>query len=144
MENAPLVALKEKALMSAPAIVKKASSEPSLGTKFVTAGLAACFADLCTFPLDTAKVRLQVCLWRQWWLANSVLLSFSFCLTSLVFTGAVACQEGQVDITEADTTSVLLHLNFSGAPDFCNMFAMWMLSDFIYLLKCKFVEVVDL
>jgi len=32
----------------------------SFGTKFVSAGLAACFADLCTFPLDTAKVRLQV------------------------------------------------------------------------------------
>lgn len=28
--------------------------------KFVGAGTAACIADLITFPLDTAKVRLQV------------------------------------------------------------------------------------
>lgn len=32
----------------------------SFGTKFFSAGLAACFADLVTFPLDTAKVRLQI------------------------------------------------------------------------------------
>lgn len=34
--------------------------QPTLGVKFVSAGLAACFADMVTFPLDTAKVRLQV------------------------------------------------------------------------------------
>jgi len=33
---------------------------PSFGIKMVSAGLAACFADLVTFPLDTAKVRLQI------------------------------------------------------------------------------------
>ena len=33
---------------------------PSAAVKFVGAGTAACFADLLTFPLDTAKVRLQV------------------------------------------------------------------------------------
>lgn len=33
---------------------------PSLGVKFVSAGLAASIADLITFPLDTAKVRLQI------------------------------------------------------------------------------------
>uniref|UniRef100_UPI00358E4F73 putative mitochondrial transporter UCP3 n=1 Tax=Myxine glutinosa TaxID=7769 RepID=UPI00358E4F73 len=33
---------------------------PSLGIKIASAGMAACFADLITFPLDTAKVRLQV------------------------------------------------------------------------------------
>ena len=34
--------------------------EPSLPVKLLTAGSAACVADLITFPLDTAKVRLQV------------------------------------------------------------------------------------
>lgn len=33
---------------------------PTAAVKFVSAGLAGCIADLCTFPLDTAKVRLQV------------------------------------------------------------------------------------
>lgn len=36
------------------------SGDVSLGVKFVSAGLAACMADMVTFPLDTAKVRLQV------------------------------------------------------------------------------------
>lgn len=33
---------------------------PSATVKFFGAGTAACIADLVTFPLDTAKVRLQV------------------------------------------------------------------------------------
>ena len=33
---------------------------PRLGRQLVSAGAAACLADLVTFPLDTAKVRLQV------------------------------------------------------------------------------------
>lgn len=33
---------------------------PTAAVKFISAGTAACIADLCTFPLDTAKVRLQV------------------------------------------------------------------------------------
>lgn len=32
----------------------------SLVEKLLTAGTAACIADFATFPLDTAKVRLQV------------------------------------------------------------------------------------
>lgn len=35
-------------------------SNNSLCSKFLSAGAAACFADAATFPLDTAKVRLQV------------------------------------------------------------------------------------
>lgn len=38
----------------------KGADDPSMGVKFVSAGLAACTADLITFPLDTAKVRLQI------------------------------------------------------------------------------------
>jgi len=34
--------------------------EPPLPVKLLTAGTAACIADLITFPLDTAKVRLQI------------------------------------------------------------------------------------
>jgi len=37
-----------------------ASEDYSLGLKLLTAGTAACIADLATFPLDTAKVRMQV------------------------------------------------------------------------------------
>jgi hypothetical protein len=59
MENAPLLTMKEKTFTPAPVIVKK-TTEASLGVKFVTAGMAACVADLITFPLDTAKVRLQI------------------------------------------------------------------------------------
>lgn len=33
---------------------------PTAAVKFVGAGTAACIADLITFPLDTAKVRLQI------------------------------------------------------------------------------------
>lgn len=33
---------------------------PSAAVKVFGAGTAACIADLITFPLDTAKVRLQV------------------------------------------------------------------------------------
>ena len=33
---------------------------PSVKVKVVSAGLAACVAELFTIPLDTAKVRLQV------------------------------------------------------------------------------------
>ena len=33
---------------------------PTIISKFLTAGTAACIADALTFPLDTAKVRLQV------------------------------------------------------------------------------------
>lgn len=31
-----------------------------IAVKMLTAGTSACFADFMTFPLDTAKVRLQV------------------------------------------------------------------------------------
>jgi len=41
--------------MSAPG-----SRQPSLAIKFTSAGLAACSAEVATFPFDTAKVRLQV------------------------------------------------------------------------------------
>lgn len=34
--------------------------EPSLSVKLASAGAAACVADMITFPLDTAKVRLQI------------------------------------------------------------------------------------
>ena len=44
---------------SAPSVTVR---EPSLPVKLLTAGSAACVADLFTFPLDTAKVRLQVCI----------------------------------------------------------------------------------
>uniref|UniRef100_A0A8C3U709 UCP3 protein n=1 Tax=Catharus ustulatus TaxID=91951 RepID=A0A8C3U709_CATUS len=33
---------------------------PTITMKFISAGMAGCITDLCTFPLDTAKVRLQV------------------------------------------------------------------------------------
>ena len=39
-----------------------AKNKPGIGVELLTAGSAACVADLFTFPLDTAKVRLQVSL----------------------------------------------------------------------------------
>ncbi|XP_002740414.1 dicarboxylate carrier UCP2-like [Saccoglossus kowalevskii] len=36
------------------------AEQPTIGVKFVCAGTAACMADMITFPLDTAKVRLQI------------------------------------------------------------------------------------
>ena len=45
----------------APAQVLKPQSRiPGLGVQLLTAGSAACFADLVTFPLDTVKVRQQI------------------------------------------------------------------------------------
>ncbi|XP_029924748.1 mitochondrial uncoupling protein 2-like [Myripristis murdjan] len=40
--------------------MKPTDVAPSAATKFFGAGTAACVADLVTFPLDTAKVRLQI------------------------------------------------------------------------------------
>lgn len=40
--------------------IKPQDMVPSAAVKFFGAGTAACIADLVTFPLDTAKVRLQV------------------------------------------------------------------------------------
>ncbi|XP_058401608.1 putative mitochondrial transporter UCP3 isoform X3 [Diceros bicornis minor] len=40
--------------------LKPSEVPPTTAVKFLAAGMAACFADLFTFPLDTAKVRLQV------------------------------------------------------------------------------------
>lgn len=40
--------------------LKPSEVPPTTAVKFLGAGTAACFADLLTFPLDTAKVRLQV------------------------------------------------------------------------------------
>ena len=42
--------------------VSAAKNKPGIGVELLTAGSAACVADLFTFPLDTAKVRLQVSL----------------------------------------------------------------------------------
>ncbi|KAG6929004.1 uncoupling protein 3 [Chelydra serpentina] len=40
--------------------LKPTDIPPTATVKFLGAGTAACIADLCTFPLDTAKVRLQI------------------------------------------------------------------------------------
>lgn len=40
--------------------LKPSDVPPPLGVKMASAGAAACVADLFTFPLDTAKVRLQI------------------------------------------------------------------------------------
>ncbi|XP_029996328.1 mitochondrial brown fat uncoupling protein 1 [Sphaeramia orbicularis] len=40
--------------------LKPSDVPPPLGVKMASAGLAACIADIVTFPLDTAKVRLQI------------------------------------------------------------------------------------
>ena len=51
---------------------------PTTAVKFLGAGTAACFADLLTFPLDTAKVRLQVgALWLRVIVPNNGEAEFS-------------------------------------------------------------------
>ncbi|XP_026158435.1 mitochondrial brown fat uncoupling protein 1 isoform X1 [Mastacembelus armatus] len=40
--------------------LKPSDIPPPLGVKMASAGAAACIADIVTFPLDTAKVRLQI------------------------------------------------------------------------------------
>lgn len=40
--------------------MKTTEMEASLGVRLLTAGSAACLADVATFPFDTAKVRLQL------------------------------------------------------------------------------------
>lgn len=40
--------------------VAKRFEQLPVPAKLLTAGTAACFADFASFPLDTAKVRLQV------------------------------------------------------------------------------------
>ena len=46
--------------------LKPSEVPPTTAVKFLGAGSAACFADLLTYPLDTAKVRLQVgALWSR-------------------------------------------------------------------------------
>ncbi|XP_035515851.1 mitochondrial brown fat uncoupling protein 1 [Morone saxatilis] len=40
--------------------LKPSDVPPPLGVKMASAGAAACVADIVTFPLDTAKVRLQI------------------------------------------------------------------------------------
>ncbi|KAJ7995993.1 hypothetical protein DPEC_G00232470 [Dallia pectoralis] len=40
--------------------IKPKDLAPTTAVKFIGAGTAACIADLVTFPLDTAKVRLQI------------------------------------------------------------------------------------
>lgn len=39
---------------------KPTNVPPTVPVKFISAGTAACLADMVTFPLDTAKVRLQI------------------------------------------------------------------------------------
>lgn len=46
---------------TSPLVVKTVNkSTPGLGIQLLTAGTAACIADIFTFPLDTVKVRLQI------------------------------------------------------------------------------------
>lgn len=51
---------KKKSDRTAKIMKQGMSDDYSLGVKLLTAGTAACIADLATFPLDTAKVRMQV------------------------------------------------------------------------------------
>jgi len=63
MENAPLVQAsnkKNKMATTKPRAATSRTPEPTLPVKVASAGIAACLADFASFPLDTAKVRLQI------------------------------------------------------------------------------------
>jgi solute carrier family 25 uncoupling protein 8/9 len=47
----------------ADVIMKTTYADTPLAIKLLTAGTAGCVADFASFPLDTAKVRLQVSSW---------------------------------------------------------------------------------
>jgi len=55
-----VVATKSTSASPVLPIQRKQVSAPGLSVQLLTAGTAACIADLFTFPLDTTKVRLQV------------------------------------------------------------------------------------
>eukprot|EP00088_Acartia_fossae_P010692 TRINITY_DN15344_c0_g1_i8.p1 TRINITY_DN15344_c0_g1~~TRINITY_DN15344_c0_g1_i8.p1 ORF type:complete len:321 (+),score=56.20 TRINITY_DN15344_c0_g1_i8:432-1394(+) len=61
---ATAVTTKQSSVVSIDSIKRKpivpVNRAPSLGVQLGTAGLAACIADMFTFPLDTTKVRLQI------------------------------------------------------------------------------------
>lgn len=46
--------------MKQPQSKNNADAKASIGLQLLTAGTAACIADVATFPFDTAKVRLQI------------------------------------------------------------------------------------
>lgn len=46
--------------MKQPKSSNNADAKASIGLQLLTAGTAACIADVATFPFDTAKVRLQI------------------------------------------------------------------------------------
>lgn len=46
--------------MSSTAAASVPVVQPTLGVKFISAGVGGCIAELLTLPLDTAKVRLQI------------------------------------------------------------------------------------
>lgn len=59
--------------------------EPSLPVKLLTAGTAACVADLITFPLDTAKVRLQVNKILDFTICTDAVMSKQSCFYDFVY-----------------------------------------------------------
>ena len=62
-QHAPPIINKPAVSSQYPRIPKKSTATgPGLGIQLLTAGTAACIADCLTFPLDTVKVRLQVCI----------------------------------------------------------------------------------
>lgn len=58
---------------------------PTAAVKIFSAGAAGCVADLVTFPLDTAKVRLQVRIHSLPVIGHKELLSLSVCVVSLTW-----------------------------------------------------------
>jgi len=56
----PVPLNKNVPLPKVPAVVKESRQANGLLMQLTTAGVAACIADLFTFPLDTTKVRLQI------------------------------------------------------------------------------------
>ena len=58
MTSSPGVKTTPALALTTPVVKKRQG--PGLGVQLLTAGTAACIADMITFPLDTVKVRLQV------------------------------------------------------------------------------------
>jgi hypothetical protein len=82
--------------------MKVADTDMPVAVKFLTAGTAACVADAVSFPLDTAKVRLQVSLCAH--ACKSLCVCVKLRKTKYVF---VPCQQnaGQNDSTKVTNKS---------------------------------------
>lgn len=99
--------------------LKPSDVPPPLGVKMASAGLAACIADIVTFPLDTAKVRLQVFRRKPVILTFISSSNFKSLLHRLLFRNKTLCVKDDCLISTTNFKSIssksvsLIHISVS-------------------------------